>query len=197
MPPLITWLARHGQSTANVGRLTDHWSAVDLTDLGRRQALALAERVEHAPDLVVASPMRRAQATAAPILARWPDSPHETWPIQELTYLSPARFAGGAPADPAHLVEDYWRRADPDYLDGDGAETFRRFLGRVRDFHDALARLELDFVVVVGHGQFFKAYLWALTHGFEASAAWMTAFRAAEILAPIDNGEIVTLRAGG
>ncbi|OFE15339.1 phosphoglycerate mutase [Humibacillus sp. DSM 29435] len=63
------YLTRHGQTSANVGRLLD--TAVpgrDLTDLGRQQATALAEKMRR-EDLtaVYSSDLVRAQQTAAPL----------------------------------------------------------------------------------------------------------------------------------
>jgi hypothetical protein len=33
----------------------------------------------------------RTRQTAAPTIARFPDAPVKTWPIEEFTYLQPAR----------------------------------------------------------------------------------------------------------
>src|SRR3546814_20148344 len=54
--------------------------------------------------------------------------------------------------------ERYWSAADPDYCDGEGAESFRALLGRCEA---ALARLAAmppaSLVYVFGHGQFIQA----------------------------------------
>lgn len=63
------YLTRHGQTAANVGRQLDTaYPGLDLTDLGREQALALAEKMR-SEDLaaVYASDLGRAQQTAAPL----------------------------------------------------------------------------------------------------------------------------------
>src|SRR3546814_2546707 len=55
-------------------------------------------------------------------------------------------------------LERYWSAADPDYCDGEGAESFRALLGRC---DAALARLAAmpptSLVYVFGHGQFIQA----------------------------------------
>ena len=65
------YLTRHGQTSANVGRLLD--TAVpgrELTELGRAQAAALADRLR-GEDLaaIYTSDRLRAQQTAAPLAA--------------------------------------------------------------------------------------------------------------------------------
>ena len=55
-------------------------------------------------------------------------------------------------------LERYWREADPNYCDGEGAESFGTLLRRCEA---ALARLaampEDSLVYVFGHGQFIQA----------------------------------------
>ena len=191
MPPAVTWLVRHGQSVANAGLPTPGNDDVPLTERGVQQAVDLAKRIDRAPALVVVSPFLRARTTAAPMLERWPATPCETWAIQELTYLSPARCRGTTPEMRRPMVAEYWERADPDYLDAADAETFRSFVGRLRHFHERLAAIDGGFVVAVGHGQFFRAYTVALSEGFDATASWMTNFRASEVGNPIGNCEII------
>ncbi len=195
MPPSVTWLIRHGQSASNAGLPAAGFGEVPLTALGRRQAHDVADRIERQPDLLVVSSFLRAIETAEPIRARWPLSPCETWPIHELTYLSPARCRGMIAETRRPLVEAYWRRCDPDYRDGPDAESFRSFMTRLLDFHRRLLSLDGDFVVVVGHGQFFSGYLLGLDEGFEVSADWMRRYRAAETARPIANGEVIELTA--
>ena len=134
VPPALTWLIRHGQSASNAGLPTTGYGEVPLTALGHRQAREVADRVQRQPDLLIVSAFLRACATAEPILARWPLTRCETWPIQELTYLSPARCRGTTAETRRPWVEEYWRRCDPDYQDGPDAEV-------VPVLRDAAARL--------------------------------------------------------
>lgn len=193
MPPALTWLIRHGQSASNAGLPTDGYGEVPLTALGRRQAQEVADRVDRQPDLLVASAFLRAVDTAQPILARWPTTRRETWPIHELTYLSPARCVGTTAETRRPWVEAYWRRCDPDYQDGPDAESFRSFMTRLADFHWRLLALEDAFVVVVGHGQFFSGYQLGLSKGFAVSAEWMRDYRACETARPMANCEVIEL----
>ena len=134
MPPALTWLVRHGQSAANAGLPATGHATVPLTELGRAQARALALRLKRPPDLLILSPFLRARATAEPILSRWPDTLCETWPIQELTYLSPARCTGTTSATRRPWIDDYWHRCEPDYCRRAGRRIVRRL-------HETPARL--------------------------------------------------------
>jgi broad specificity phosphatase PhoE len=193
VPPAVIWLIRHGQSTSNAGLPAAGHGEVALTVLGHQQAREVACRVERRPDLLVISPFLRAQETAAPIRARWPVAPCETWPIGELTYLSPLRCRGTTADTRRPWVEEYWRCCDADYQDGPDAESFRSFMARLRDFHRRLLALDAGFVIAVGHGQFFRAYLMARSEGFAATVDWMRRYRLAETAQPMANGEIIEL----
>jgi len=193
VPPALTWLIRHGQSTANAGLPATGYDEIPLTALGRQQARDVADRVQHQPDLLIASSFLRASETADPIRARWPLVRCETWPIHELTYLSPARCVGTTAETRRPWVEEYWHRCDPGYRDGPDAESFRSFVTRLHDFHRRLLVLDGDFVIVVGHGQFFRAYLLGLSEGFAVSAEWMKGYRTAETARPMANCEIIEI----
>jgi len=63
------WLIRHGESEGNRGGRIQGWLDLPLTELGRRQARRIAQRLASAPriDALVASPLTRAAETAAVI----------------------------------------------------------------------------------------------------------------------------------
>lgn len=193
MPPALTWLVRHGQSTSNAGLPATGHGEVPLTALGEQQARDVAELVQRQPDLLIVSPFLRATATAEPVLARWPLTRCETWPIQELTYLSPERCRGTTIETRRPWVEAYWERCDPDYSDGPDAESFRSFMTRLADFHRRLCAINGGFAIVVGHGQFFRAWQLARAEGFPVSGEWMKRYRMVETARPMANCEIIEL----
>jgi broad specificity phosphatase PhoE len=193
LSPRTTWLIRHGQSYSNAGAPAslDH-GEVALTPLGVRQAEAVAARIDRCPDLLVVSPYLRAAASAEPIRLRWPAAKLEVWPIQELTYLSPALCAGTTVDTRRPMVEDYWERSDPFYRHGPDAETFVEFMRRIGSFRERLIARPGDFAAIVGHGQFFRAFLEGLD-GWEPTAASMQRFRRTETSRPMANGEVIVI----
>lgn len=149
---------RHGESTGNAGLPCHDLATIALTERGQEQARHVAASWAEAPSLIVTSPYTRTQQTAAPTIARFPGVPVETWPIEEFTYLQPARWNGTASAERMAHLERYWSEADPNYCDGEGAESFGTLLRRCET---ALARLAAmsagSRVYVFGHGQFIQA----------------------------------------
>lgn len=185
---------RHGQSVANAGGATSDPLGVPLTPLGRAQAEALAQQWRDRPGLIVCSSARRAVDTAHPTHLRFPDVPLETWPIQEFTYLDPARCEGTTATDRRQWVERYWSQGDPAWCDGEGAESFNGFMGRVCSAVRWLqtVQVEADGVVLLfGHGQFINAMRWLLDG---AAKPWdMQSYRAFDLAQPVGHCKPITL----
>ena len=148
---------RHGQSTGNAGVPCDDLASIELTDLGHEQARDIADGWTGVPSLIVTSPYLRTRQTAAPTMARFPDVPVEVWPIEEFTYLQPSRWNGTLSAERMPHLERYWAVADPDYCDGEGAESFATLLRRAEATLARLVAHAQGPVYVFGHGQFIQA----------------------------------------
>jgi len=155
----------------------------------------MARRLERKPDLMIVSPFLRARGTAEAVRRRWPAIPLAIWPIHELTFLSPQICAGSDRIGRLPMVRRYWEQGDPAYVHGPDAESFSAFVARVRAFHAGLMALEAGVVLAVGHGQFFRAYLLALSEGLSDCSEGMRAFRRAEAADPIRNAQLLTLEA--
>jgi probable phosphoglycerate mutase len=149
---------RHGQSTGNAGIPCHDLALLELTELGRKQAREVAASWTETPSLIVTSPYLRTQQTAAPTIERFPNAPVEVWPIQEFTYLQPGRWNGTLSSERIPHIERYWSDADPEYYDGEGAESFATLLGRAKAALDQLEALPPgSLVYVFCHGQFIQA----------------------------------------
>jgi len=150
-------LVRHAESEANAGRVFADVAAIPITDRGHRQARALARHLDAAPELVVASPMVRAQQTAAPLLARFPGVRCESWPVEEFVYRPPAASEEDFAA--------YWTDADPRARTGPQTESFADLLERVHATADRLARETARTIVLVSHRKFLAALVFVLIAG--------------------------------
>lgn len=155
-------LIRHGESAANAGQATLDHSTIPLTPKGFEQAHLVALSFNHPPALIVASPFTRAHSTAMATAAVFPHTPFETWPIQEFTYLEPARCTGTTVADRREWVEAYWAKADPGFTDGEGAESFLDFIARAQSFLERLAEHPARDIVAFSHGQVINAVAWLI-----------------------------------
>lgn len=190
---LNLWLIRHGETEVNIGNWSPNPEATPLTALGREQAKNAIAEIGQPPDLLIVSPLGRAKETARFLLDQWPDTPFQTWPVQEFLYLSPRRLQPLNPLARKEEVKRYWQNQDPYYLDGENTESFASFLQRVESFYKEIIK-QRGFVVVIGHGQFFKAFLLSLEFGFQPTPHWMNLFRQQETTNPIKNGEIIKLK---
>ena len=153
-------LVRHGESDSNAGLPTYDHEKIPLTEKGKAQAEAVAGHIPFIPDLIITSPFSRARSTADPTVLRFATAGLEVWPeVREFTYLSPATCAGTTSADRKPRVDAYWSASDPDYVDGEGAESFRQFMERVGVTLQKLNDLTVNNVVIFSHAQFIRALL--------------------------------------
>ena len=138
------------------------------------------------------SPYLRTQQTAQPTIERFPAVPVETWPIEEFTYLQPAQWNGTRSAERMPYLERYWANADPDYCDGEGAESFAALLRRAEA---ALARLAAlpspSLAFIFSHGQFIQAVRAVVTQPELDDQAKMRRFWRKGEPPAIGNGELV------
>lgn len=172
-------LIRHGESAANAGHASKDHASILLTPRGLEQARIIAMSFSVAPDLIVASPFARAQATAQATAATFPTAAIETWPVEEFTYLEPHRCIDTTVAQRKNWVDAYWLRSDPAYCDGAGAESFLDFVARAQDFLDRLEGHPASDIAVFSHGQFLNAVAWLLERSplrldNQAMADWRT-----------------------
>jgi broad specificity phosphatase PhoE len=155
-------LVRHGQSTANADGLISGQGDVALTDLGRRQAAAIAAALDR-PARVVSSPLARARQTAEAVGR--PVEIDERW--IELDYGE----LEGVPV--AALPPDAWAsRWEVSGFVPPGGEALAALGVRVRNACEELQAeaAETDIVVVTHVSPIKAAVAWALGVGDEV--AW-------------------------
>ncbi|HYU75667.1 MAG TPA: histidine phosphatase family protein [Ktedonobacteraceae bacterium] len=158
------WFIRHAESEANAGLPTAHPATIKLTPRGIEQANRVAQFIKHRPGLIVSSPYERAWQTARPTFEQFAPVPYETWPVHEFTYLaSPDTLTTASDRRP--MVEAFWKRYDPLYVDGQDAESFVDFISRVRYVVKKLRQSKEDFIVVFSHEQFICSIVWLLLNG--------------------------------
>jgi len=157
------WFIRHGESEANAGLPTLFPMKTELTSNGIKQAEYIAQSFPRPPSLIITSKYIRAWQTAQPTVKRYlqarlvhPDD----WPVHEFTYLSPSKVARTTVQDRKHLVDTYWTRNHPYYVDGEGAESFITFIRRVSHVLARLRHSNEEFIAVFTHGQFIHAVQW-------------------------------------
>lgn len=163
-PTLI--LIRHGQSQANAGGVTLENSLVPLTELGERQALALAALLPPAAPGVWSSPFKRSLDTAAPYCDRLrvPAMVYEE--LREFETIDTRHMRGSSCTEREEVLARYWRAADPDQRTGPAGETFREFYQRVATVRTSWLPALPDGTVIFGHGMWMALLFWQIW-GFE------------------------------
>lgn len=196
------WLMRHGQSQSNAGYTTHSSELTQLTEVGKEQAKEIVDAFHsHSckPSLIVYSKFMRTKQTAQPTIDEFFDVPRQIWPdVREFTYLAQEKCQSTTRQQRRPLTNEFWNTGDPDYRDGDEAESFRQFLTRVSGVLERLRYSKEDFIAVFTHGQFIQATLWILetspTHLDEQSKAAFRQFCAAR---PISTGAIQEINLWG
>ena len=158
-------LVRHGQTAANRGGLLQGRADVPLTDLGHHQAALVAAGIQAAPARVLASPLRRAADTAAPIAERFGLEVEIDERLVELDYGEWDQRSIG------DVTPEEWRRWRHDSsFAPPGGESLEDVAARTASFCSEMLGTEGG-VVAVSHVSPIKAGVaWALGSG--AGVTW-------------------------
>ncbi len=147
------YLVRHGETEWNVeGRIQGH-TDVELSDWGRQQAQAMAQRLSGVPfDVAYTSDLSRSRETAQIILGQRDTSLHSTDRIRE---FHKGVFEGLTVHEYMRRYPDLYRASLANDLDfaPTGGETIRQTSSRMAGFVSELKKDHQDeTVLVVGHG---------------------------------------------
>jgi broad specificity phosphatase PhoE len=147
----VILLARHGQSDWNRERRWQGHADRPLTDEGKRQAGALADRLEDIPvDAIYSSDLRRARETAEVVAERRGLEIHERSELREVDVGS----WSGLTRDEAEerFPEDFarWLRGGPGWRDGESYEEMSKRV--LKEIGTIVAEHPDGRVLVVSHG---------------------------------------------
>jgi len=192
------FLIRHGESESSQGSRTKDPMNIMLTSQGIEQAghiAAFLQALSLPLDLIVTSPYLRTLQTAGPTLAVFRATPRQEWAVEEFTYLSSIHQIDSTIEERRPLVDAFWQRNDPFYVDGPGSESFAQFIERVQAFRRQVENLADKTIAVFSHEQFINAVLWSVKYSpGELSPKTMRGFRDFLNQHPIRNGAIVEVR---
>lgn len=195
---VTVWLIRHAESESNAGLPTQDPASTKITAKGHQQARQIALALPHAPTRVITSPYVRTKQTAEPTLQRFPDALQAEWQVQEFTFLAAAHYHNTTVYQRRPLVNAYWQRCDPFYVDGEGAESFAGLVQRAQQVRSQIVQLEdLEdkFVVAFSHGRLIRAMLWLLlTNPTDINARTMRQFQHFSDAIQVPNGAILKVQ---
>lgn len=156
-------LVRHGRTTANAsGLLAGRADGVSLDQIGREQAVLIADRLAAVPVVgVVSSPLERCQQTTQFIVDRQAGNPHAPIDINldsDLTECDYGQWQGRTLSDLA--TEDLWSvvQSQPSAVTFPGGESMAAMQARSVA---AIRRLDASFESVHGPGAVWVA----VSHG--------------------------------
>jgi probable phosphoglycerate mutase len=206
---ITVFLVRHGESQANAGFATSDPVKVELTPLGKKQAIEVATFFEESKQptlkLIVYSPFLRTKQTAEPTKALFRHAAVEEWEVQEFTYLSSIHRVCSTVQDRKPLVDGYWTKSEPSlwedfyptFISSTHSESFKVFIWRVQAFIRKLKELDdkCQNIAVFSHEQFIAAVLWCIEReGEEITSDSMRDFRDFFKKHRLPNGGLVKLR---
>lgn len=160
MNPIV--LVRHGHAEHIDGEMTGGWTDTALTELGRRQAAALASRLGEElrgePVKLYCSDLRRAMETAEYVASALDVEPTPLRCLREIN--------NGVAKDKTKAeARSHYREPTEPLLDWQiypGAETWRQFHARVSDCMDSLAGGETPLILVTHGGTIVHVIGWWL-----------------------------------
>lgn len=189
------WLIRHAESMANIGAATSTPKDIPLSEKGFYQAKELAESINLKPDLIFVSPYLRSQQTAVPLTSNFPQTTTEILTIQEFTYLSISRCRNTTSQQRKPLVEEFWKRSDPHFCDGEQAESLAEFFYRIEKFLRQMSEKKFELAFAFTHEQFIKALIWEVLHPEKVfDEKFMSDFQKFMISFAVPNTAIMKLR---
>jgi broad specificity phosphatase PhoE len=140
----------------------------------------------------VTSSYLRSKQSAQPTIDRFNPTRMEEWPVHEFSCLSDTRRYNTSGRQRAPFWDAFWERCDPEYCDGEGAESFAMLLARAAHTLERLRRGEDEFVAIFSHGLFMRTLLWVgIIAPAEASANTMRRFNRFRSAFRIPNGAIL------
>jgi broad specificity phosphatase PhoE len=138
---------------------------------------------------------QRTKQTALPTLEKFTMVP-EVWDVHEFTYLAQLHGQMTTKQERSQHVDDYWNKSNPEYVAGDGSESFADFFLRTQRVVNRPLCMRERFIMVFSHEQFIAAARWLLISGktyerADITVDMMTSFRQALTTSPLPNGAIL------
>jgi len=157
---------RHGETQWNkLGKLQGHLDS-GLTAEGESQARRLgAQLAPHQPGLIVTSDLGRAMATAT-LANHSLNLPIESSPL--LRERCFGELQGQDNSESQDLWGAYERRFVGNEMEIDGAESASEVLSRVQHFLQGLSCIDVETLVVIGHGEWLRV----IQNLFAGEQAW-------------------------
>jgi broad specificity phosphatase PhoE len=186
------YLVRHGQTDHNNQRIFQD-DAARLNEVGLRQSEQTAQRLSSDIEVVISSPLERAQETAE-IIANYLSCQLETNPLL-VEFENPPDIRGKSYDDPtvADVYEQWCDKllSTESYSSGGDTENYHDLIIRARQVLDMLNTRQERAIAVITHSEFMRAILACVLVGESASPEEFSYLKSH---IKVHNGAIVKLR---
>lgn len=190
------YLIRHAQSESNAGQVVRPNADINITELGKEQALELADwlqaHINEPIDDIFVSQFVRTQQTAEPFLGKYARTHTLMDELHEFDYLDFDNIKDLAFADIKNMSDDFWTKT-PDHQDSERTDSFANFVKRVQNVRAMFDRLPDGTYVVFTHGMWIGMLIWQLLLGDSPRVMNMRRFREFELTIRPKNCEVFLL----
>lgn len=190
------YLIRHAQSESNAGLIIRPNSQINITDLGKKQASALADwLIENinTPKQVFVSNYIRTSQTAEPYLTKLNYQAEVIDDLYEFNYLDFEHIRDLSFQELVKVADEYWQKADIHFQDSQNTDSYAQFVQRVKKVRKFFDSLEDGCYVVFTHGMWLGMLMWQLLHDDSECVENMQKFRAFELSIRPKNCDIFLL----
>lgn len=151
------YLIRHGQSEGNAKGIFTGWHDVELTDLGRKQAKELKEKLDLVKfDLIYSSDLLRALNTAKLSIGDGDIIVDEGLREKHFGDLEGLKFSEIDNKYPE--VVQAWKNSDYDYPIPNG-ESFKAFYDRIVETYEKIKNSDGNRIIIFAHSGVIQAIL--------------------------------------
>ena len=191
------YLIRHAQSESNAGQAVRPNHAINLTDVGKTQAQALADWLtDHISEPVTeifVSQYLRTQQTAQPYLQ---STKRTATVIDELHFLDFDTIKDLSFDDIRVIADDFWQQHSA-HRASELTDSFEHFVARVQKVRAYFDALPDGTYLVFTHGMWIGMLIWQMLLGDSPRLYNMKKFREFELATRPKNCEVLLLAAAG
>ena len=194
------YLIRHAQSQSNAGQAVRPNHAINLTDVGKTQAQALADWLtDHISEPVTeifVSQYLRTQQTAQPYLQRTKRTAIVIDELHEFNFLDFDTIKDLSFDDIRVIADDFWQQHSA-HRASELTDSFEHFVARVQKVRAYFDALPDGTYLVFTHGMWIGMLIWQLLLGDSPRLYNMKKFREFELATRPKNCEVLLLAPAG
>lgn len=194
------YLIRHAQSESNAGQAVRPNHAINLTDVGKTQAQALADwltdQISESVTEIFVSQYLRTQQTAQPYLQSTKRTAIVIDELHEFNFLDFDTIKDLSFDDIRVIVDEFWQQHSA-HRASELTDSFEQFVERVKKVRAYFDALPDGTYLVFTHGMWIGMLIWQMLLGDSPRLYNMKKFREFELAVRPKNCEVLLLAPAG